>query len=209
MSEIVKRVFDKRAEKFLQIYEKPNLIDRIFRKSVLARFRKALEECSRANYKSALDIGCGSGLLALKLAQVGMDVTGIDFSSEMINMAAQVRAGKDVKGKLDFTCVNLMDFNPQQKFDVVIALGVFDYISQPQAYLEKMMSLAIKEIIVSFPAAGDIWSIQRKARYCLFKRCPVYFYKKRQIEGLCIQSGLSNFKLKRLHRDYFLQEYLK
>lgn len=209
MSEIVKKVFDKRAEKFLQIYENPNLIDRIFRKSVLARFLEAFEECSGANYKSALDIGCGSGLLSLKLAQLGMDVTGIDFSSEMINMAAQVCAGKDIKGKLDFTCVNLMDFNSQRKFDAVIALGFFDYIKEPQAYLDKMISLAVKEIIISFPAAGDIWSIQRKARYFFIKRCPVYFYGQKQIQLLCAQSGLSNFKLRRLHRDYFLQGYLK
>jgi len=209
MSEIVRRVFDKRAEKFLQIYERPNLIDRIFRKSVLARFRQAFEECSKMNYRSVLDIGCGSGLLALKLAQAGMDVTGIDFSNEMIDVAAQVRAEKDIKAKLDFTCVNLMDFSPKQKFDVVIALGVLDYTSEPHAYLEKMMSLAVGEIIVSFPAAEDIWSIQRKARYYFFKRCPVYFYKKRQIEELCVQSGLSNFKLKRIYRDYFLQGYLK
>lgn len=209
MSEIIKSFFDKKTDKFCQIYENPNLIDRIFRKSVIARSQQVFSECLAMGYKSILDIGCGSGLLALKLAQADMDVVGIDFSKEMINKAKQACQGEAIKGKLEFWETDLMDFNPNCRFDAIIALGFFDYVSNPKKYLEKITSLASKEVIISFPAAEDLLSLQRKIRYRLFKRCPVYFYKRKQIELLVAESVFSDFNLIRLYRDYLLRGYLK
>lgn len=208
MSEIIKSFFDKQADKFCQIYENPNLIDRIFRRSVIARPEQVFSECLAMGYKSIFDIGCGSGLLALRLAQAGMDVVGIDFSKEMINKAKQACQGEAIKGKLEFWETDLMDFNPNCRFDAIIALGFFDYVSNPKKYLEKITSLASKEVIISFPAAEDLLSFQRKIRYRLLKRCPVYFYSRRDIESLIAGSGFSDFKLERLYRDYLFKGYI-
>src|SRR5580765_2688027 len=47
------------------------------------------DECSRAPLegKSALDVGCGAGLLAVPLARLGAKVTGIDAAPELIAVA--------------------------------------------------------------------------------------------------------------------------
>jgi len=209
MSDTIKTFFDNKTDKFSQIYQKPNLIDRIFRKSVLARFEKAFLECSVNGHKSILDIGCGSALLAMKLAQAGMEVLGVDFSEEMVKAANNIYAGKEIKGKLEIRHADFAHFNADRQFDAVIALGFFDYISNPEVHLKKMFSLAKREVIVSFPAAEDILSIQRKIRYFIFKKCPVYFYKKKQIERLVASCGFSDFKLMRVYRDYLLLGYLK
>jgi len=47
------------------------------------RVALTLQECKDSN-KTVLDIGCGSGRVALLLADKGMKVTGIDYSSKMI-----------------------------------------------------------------------------------------------------------------------------
>src|SRR3982751_6522158 len=49
------------------------------------------DECSRTPLagKSALDVGCGAGLLAEPLARLGAKVTGIDASPELIRVARQ------------------------------------------------------------------------------------------------------------------------
>src|SRR3954470_1481109 len=47
------------------------------------------DECGRAPLvgKTALDVGCGAGLLAEPLARLGAKVTGIDASPEVIAVA--------------------------------------------------------------------------------------------------------------------------
>src|SRR5918912_4463250 len=47
------------------------------------------DECSRRPLegKSALDVGCGAGLLAEPLARLGAAVTGLDASPELIEAA--------------------------------------------------------------------------------------------------------------------------
>lgn len=39
--------------------------------------------------KQVLDIGCGTGLLSVKLAKRGADVTGVDLSSDMLTVAQE------------------------------------------------------------------------------------------------------------------------
>ena len=39
---------------------------------------------------SALELACGTGRLAIPLAQRGLSVTGIDFSSAMLDLARKV-----------------------------------------------------------------------------------------------------------------------
>ena len=47
-----------------------------------------------------LDLGCGPGLYAARLAQWGLDVTGIDYSRRSIDYAVAVRAGAWIRYSL-------------------------------------------------------------------------------------------------------------
>jgi 2-polyprenyl-3-methyl-5-hydroxy-6-metoxy-1,4-benzoquinol methylase len=44
---------------------------------------------SRYGFRSALDAGCGSGFHAVLLAMLGVDVLGVDASSEMLLLAEE------------------------------------------------------------------------------------------------------------------------
>jgi len=64
-----------------------------------------------------LDIGCGTGKHANYLAEKGYQVTGIDFSEEMIRIA---KSNKN--GNTDFYVADATSFNLNKKFDIVLSL---------------------------------------------------------------------------------------
>jgi demethylmenaquinone methyltransferase/2-methoxy-6-polyprenyl-1,4-benzoquinol methylase len=50
----------------------------------------------------ALDVCCGTGDIAQRLAQTGAEVTGLDFSPQMLEVARQRHAIRSTPGKLEF-----------------------------------------------------------------------------------------------------------
>jgi len=64
-----------------------------------------------------VDVGCGNGITAMELARrYAVDVTGIDFSPEMIAAAKGLSAGQSFKGRVQFVVGEVPgivgDFNP-------------------------------------------------------------------------------------------------
>ena len=84
------------------------------------------------NGKSALDIGCGAGLLCEPLARMGADVTGVDAAPENIAAAKAhaVQSGLSIQYEAgDFLGLNL----PQ--FDLVTSLEVVEHVADPAAFI--------------------------------------------------------------------------
>lgn len=68
------------------------------------------------NKNSALDVGCGAGgRMISRLIQDGFDITGIDASSKMIEIAQQ----KHPNSK--FINENIITWETNQKFDLILA----------------------------------------------------------------------------------------
>jgi SAM-dependent methyltransferase len=67
--------------------------------------------------KRILDIGCGTGIHANYLAEKGFNVTGIDFSKEMISIANR---GKSKNTR--FFVYDATSFDLSGKFDIILSL---------------------------------------------------------------------------------------
>ncbi len=79
--------------------------------------------------KRLLDIGCGwGGTMEFFSQEMGVkDVTGITLSrAQFAHVQAQSVPGVSVE------CVSYQDFQPQEKFDSVVVIGMFEHISTPQ-----------------------------------------------------------------------------
>ncbi len=61
--------------------------------SVLEKVEKVLK---MDQYKSVLDVGCGTGALCSVLADRGMDVTGVDPAGKMLAIAMKKQKGKGI-----------------------------------------------------------------------------------------------------------------
>lgn len=210
MSNDVKSYFNRAADDFDAIYggKAPlgRWIDRHFRRDMYERYRLTIETCDDINGKTILDIGCGGGRYSVEFAKRGAaQVTGIDFAPNMVALARQHARQHGVLDRCRFVVEDFMQMSHAQQFDMCIAIGVFDYLPQPRPFLEKMMFMANKWLIMSFPSKSPIRTPIRKARYWL-KRCPVYFYDRSAIE--CLVNGLGAHQIIKIPgqgMDYFVR----
>jgi 2-polyprenyl-3-methyl-5-hydroxy-6-metoxy-1,4-benzoquinol methylase len=80
---------------------------------------------------SLLDVGCGTGQLAIQASKLGWSATGIDFAQEMIDLCLSNSKGENAKA--EFVCTSVFDYDASsESFDVVSAQGFIEYITLEQ-----------------------------------------------------------------------------
>lgn len=87
--------------------------------------------------KSALDVGCGAGLLCEPLARLGADVTGVDAAPENVAAAAihADRSGLDIRYMAGE--IGALDIG---QFDLVTALEVIEHVADKRAFVGELAS---------------------------------------------------------------------
>ncbi|MXP14930.1 bifunctional 2-polyprenyl-6-hydroxyphenol methylase/3-demethylubiquinol 3-O-methyltransferase UbiG [Altererythrobacter confluentis] len=85
--------------------------------------------------KSALDVGCGAGLLCEPLARLGAQVTGVDAAAENIAVASAHAAGSGLE--IDYRAGELGTLGLGQ-FDLVTCLEVIEHVSDKQRLVDEL-----------------------------------------------------------------------
>ena len=81
--------------------------------------------------RTAVDLACGTGSVGLLLAQMGMEVTAVDMSEEMLCEAAQKAQEQDLP--VTFVCQKLQKLWLPRGVDLAVcALDSLDYITDPE-----------------------------------------------------------------------------
>lgn len=91
------------------------------------------DECSRTPLegKTALDVGCGAGLLTEPLARLGATVTGVDASPEVIAVA---RAHAATMGlEIDYRVADVAALGGT--YDLVTAMEVVEHVADPALFV--------------------------------------------------------------------------
>jgi SAM-dependent methyltransferase len=100
-----------------------------FKKSKSSLNRIELEELGDVEGKSLLHLQCHFGLDTLSWANLGADVTGVDFSEESIKKARELNAELGLNA--GFICCNIYDLREhlEDKFDIVFtSYGVIGWL---------------------------------------------------------------------------------
>ena len=84
--------------------------------------------------KSALDVGCGAGLLAEPLARLGAKVTAVDAAPELIEAAKAHAAGQGLSIDYRAVGVELLEVH----YDLVTAMEVIEHVAEPQAFIDDL-----------------------------------------------------------------------
>jgi len=88
-------------------------------KSRIRKFRQAIERAIKPN-EYVIDLGTGSGILAILAARQGARVTAIDANPESLKYARTAAKQNGVEGNIEFVHTHFSDFKPEEKADVVI-----------------------------------------------------------------------------------------
>ena len=105
--------------------------------------------------KSALDVGCGAGLLAEALARLGAKVTAIDAAPELIAVAKEHAAGSGLV--IDYRAGGVEDL--RGSFDLVTAMEVVEHVADPRAFLAALAArLAPGGLLILSTPNRTAWS---------------------------------------------------
>ena len=85
--------------------------------------------------KSALDVGCGAGLLCEPLARLGAQVTGVDAAAENIEAAREHAAGSGLA--IDYRHGELAALG-LGRFDLVTCLEVIEHVADKPAFVAQL-----------------------------------------------------------------------
>lgn len=113
----------------------------------------------------ALDLGAGTGELALRLAAAGWSVTLVDGSPRMLEVAAELARGRGLGGKitcrlLDLDAGHLAEAVEASAYHLVICHDVLEYVASPEALLEgarAALAAGGRASIVARGATGEAW----------------------------------------------------
>jgi 2-polyprenyl-6-hydroxyphenyl methylase/3-demethylubiquinone-9 3-methyltransferase len=111
------------------------------------------DECRRTPLegKTALDVGCGAGLLAEPLARLGAKVTGLDAAPELIAVAREHAAGQGLE--IDYRAGELEEL--EGLFDLITCMEVVEHVADPAAFVKALARLLAPNglLVMSTPNA--------------------------------------------------------
>jgi 2-polyprenyl-6-hydroxyphenyl methylase/3-demethylubiquinone-9 3-methyltransferase len=115
------------------------------------------DECARTPLegRSALDVGCGAGLLAEPLTRLGAKLTGLDASAELIAVAREHAAAVGLD--IDYRAGELEVLEGQ--FDLITCMEVIEHVADPAAFVKALAKrLAPGGLLVMSTPNATGWS---------------------------------------------------
>jgi len=115
------------------------------------------DECSRTPLegKSALDVGCGAGLLAEPLRRLGAKVTAIDASPEVIAVARDHAAAVGLE--IDYRSGDVQAL--EGEFDLITCMEVIEHVAEPAAFVRALAKrLAPNGLLIMSTPNATRWS---------------------------------------------------
>ena len=112
------------------------------RQAIDARWPKSAEGDSRSVTplagKTALDVGCGAGLLSEPLARLGAAATGVDAAAENIAVATDHARGAGLQ--IDYRHGDLAELG-LGRFDLVTAMEVIEHVADKAAFVAALKNV--------------------------------------------------------------------
>jgi SAM-dependent methyltransferase len=207
--ERVRTRFEDKAQQFDDLYEDERWLVRTLRPGLFRRRKLAVDTVAAYDAPRVLDVGCGSGRIGEFVLEAGAShYVGVDFSAPMIEMSrARLErfAGRNELIVDDFLTAPL-----EGPFEVILAVGLFDYLPEPHRFSRRMFDLTAPGgcVVGSFPTWSWLKGPARKVRYEWIGNCPIFNYSRRELELMFGASGFERVEVASPgHSGYLVRAY--
>jgi SAM-dependent methyltransferase len=190
----VREHFRKKAFSFDHLYDEEHALQRVLRPGLFNRRELALSIAREYDRPSVLDVGGGSGRIGeLMLEQGASRYVDVDLSDTMLDLARDrlERFGE----KVELVQGDFLETPINGPFDVVMALGYFDYIEDAPRHLRRMRELCKGSAVASFPRWTWTKGPIRKLRYEVINNCPIYDYTGDGLRRMFADAGFTDTQL--------------
>ncbi len=192
----VRNRFRTKARQFDDLYEDERLLVRLLRPGLFRRRRLAVETVRSYTAPRVLDVGCGSGRIGEFVLEAGAsEYLGVDFAEPMIELA---RARLERFGdRVELISDDFLTVSLEGSFDTVLALGLFDYLPDPDLFTRRMFELCSPGgcVVGSFPTWSLVKGPARKVRYEWIGDCPIFNYGHDQLETMLAGAGFERVEI--------------
>jgi 2-polyprenyl-3-methyl-5-hydroxy-6-metoxy-1,4-benzoquinol methylase len=194
----VGKFFDVRARQFDRIYRETSapkrVLNSVLRPGIFERSKVLLREVERLEKPTLLDVGSGSGVNALAALEAGASfAVGVDVAPQMVDLSRERAVEAGLIDRCRFEQADFMEWPNDERYDIVTALGVFDYVADWREFFRKMAAKSLSSVVASFPGTGYRGRI-RKVRYQL-RDCPLFLYDLPQVTAFAREAGLPEIEV--------------
>jgi SAM-dependent methyltransferase len=183
-----RRYFDRRARAFDRVYARQSPLRRGPRRGRAL----AAEVVAGHEAPSVLDVGCGPGRVGEAVLAAGAaSYVGVDISPRML-LLAHTRLGGDPR--VELLEGNFLELESAVSFDVVIALGLFDYVREPPRAAEWLRAHCSSTLVASFTRWDWLKGPPRRLEYALH-RLPVRDYDATEVVELLSGAGFGRVEV--------------
>ena len=109
--------------------------------------------------RTVLDVGTGTGRLALLMTGAGASVTGLDASDEMLKVARERAATQHADVHFTIGDAHALSF-PDRSFDVVVSSRVLMHTPRWQVCVDEWCRVARDRVVIDYPSARSFALLQ-------------------------------------------------
>jgi len=203
--ERVRNRFRDKAQQFDDLYEDERRLVRTLRPGLFRRRKLAVDTVRAYSAPRVLDVGCGSGRIGEFVLEAGAShYVGVDFSEPMIGLA-RARL-KRFAPQTQLIVDDFLTAPLEGPFEVILAVGLFDYLPEPHRFSRRMFELCAPGgcVVGSFPTWSLLKGPVRKVRYEWIGNCPIFNYSRRELELMFGASGFERVEIASPGRSGYL-----
>jgi SAM-dependent methyltransferase len=184
-----RRYFETHADRFDRLYTSPDVATRLLRQGPRRSREFAVSIVASLPSPSVLDVGCGPGRVAEAVLEAGAgSYLGIDFSAAMLALARERLTRFE---ETELVEGNFLDLDLGRTYDVVLALGLFDYFKDPAPAAEWMRAHCSSTLAATFTRWDWVKAPIRHLHYDVLNRCRTFDYTEGRAEAMLKTAGFS------------------